>query len=399
LVLVAVLFYFRLVSKVGNRMRAYLTVLSVTVFWLAGGVAFGAKLGVPTPYADIKTALAAAGPCDTVLLDSGIYSGPGFRELYFSDSLCVSIVSRDGATSTVIDLQGSYFCDGANFAGSPPHYILISGIQFKHGNPAIHFCTRCEPLIVYCVFTDCKIGIEAGHLAGSYSGGVFYSDFRDNDTAIYGPHEPWLRIGYCSFLRNYDAVTGADYPSYDIWLCTFVRNVNSGFVVQEFDLAWVHHNVFYQNGCGVLSYGPPEYWINRLVCNDFYDNVDGNYCGIPDQTGTNGNFSANPEYCDTSFASFTLGSVSALLAANNSCRAPVGHTQRVECYCGDVDVSGNVDISDITVLIAYLYLGGPPPTPLEAGEIDSEEGIDISDLTVLIAYLYLSGPKLACGNS
>ncbi len=70
---------------------------------------------------------------------------------------------------------------------------------------------------------------------------------------------------------------------------------------------------------------------------------------------------------------------------------------RVSSYvCGDMDNSANPDIADITVLIGYLYLNGPPPYPPGTGSVDCEEGIDISDLTALIAYLYLDGPPPCC---
>ncbi len=64
---------------------------------------------------------------------------------------------------------------------------------------------------------------------------------------------------------------------------------------------------------------------------------------------------------------------------------------------GDVDFDGQIDISDLSVLIAYLYLGGPAPQPvLGSGEFDCQSGVDIADLSTLIAYLYLSGPPCAC---
>jgi hypothetical protein len=64
---------------------------------------------------------------------------------------------------------------------------------------------------------------------------------------------------------------------------------------------------------------------------------------------------------------------------------------------GDVDFDGTIDISDLTMLIGYLYIGGPPPEPtLGSGNFDCEGGNDIADLSALIAYLYLSGPPCAC---
>lgn len=64
---------------------------------------------------------------------------------------------------------------------------------------------------------------------------------------------------------------------------------------------------------------------------------------------------------------------------------------------GDVDFDGQLDISDLTTLIAFLYLSGPPPEPVEeSGNFDCQDGIDIADLTGFINYLYLSGELSPC---
>ena len=64
---------------------------------------------------------------------------------------------------------------------------------------------------------------------------------------------------------------------------------------------------------------------------------------------------------------------------------------------GDVDFDGRLDISDLTTLIGYMYLGGPPPVPVTAsGNYDCQGAVDIADLTQFIAYLYLSGDPCAC---
>ncbi|MBI5266573.1 MAG: PKD domain-containing protein [candidate division Zixibacteria bacterium] len=60
----------------------------------------------------------------------------------------------------------------------------------------------------------------------------------------------------------------------------------------------------------------------------------------------------------------------------------------------DADYSndGSLDISDVTALISYLFLSGPPPVTVQSDDCDGDLGIDISDLTLLIGYLFLGGP-------
>ncbi len=64
--------------------------------------------------------------------------------------------------------------------------------------------------------------------------------------------------------------------------------------------------------------------------------------------------------------------------------------------CGDADGNGLLQIFDITYLLAYLYLGGPTPVPLEAANCDGLPALNIFDITYLLAYLYLGGPDLIC---
>jgi PKD repeat protein len=59
---------------------------------------------------------------------------------------------------------------------------------------------------------------------------------------------------------------------------------------------------------------------------------------------------------------------------------------------GDADNSGDHNIFDVTYLISYLYMDGPPPISLRAGDANADDNINIFDVTYLIAYLYMSGP-------
>jgi len=66
-------------------------------------------------------------------------------------------------------------------------------------------------------------------------------------------------------------------------------------------------------------------------------------------------------------------------------------------HIGDCTNDGGVDIADVTALISYLFLSGPPLEPAtQAGNFDCQGNVDISDLTLFIGYLYLSGPPCPC---
>jgi len=59
--------------------------------------------------------------------------------------------------------------------------------------------------------------------------------------------------------------------------------------------------------------------------------------------------------------------------------------------CGDADASGIVDIDDVVYLIAYIFLGGPPPVPYEAGDADCSDVVDIDDVVWMISYIFSGG--------
>ena len=59
--------------------------------------------------------------------------------------------------------------------------------------------------------------------------------------------------------------------------------------------------------------------------------------------------------------------------------------------------AGDIDVGDLTYLVAYLFGGGAAPPCLEAGNVDGMVGpggpIDVADLTFLVAYLFSGGPE------
>ncbi|TFH65502.1 MAG: hypothetical protein E4G91_02260, partial [Candidatus Zixiibacteriota bacterium] len=59
---------------------------------------------------------------------------------------------------------------------------------------------------------------------------------------------------------------------------------------------------------------------------------------------------------------------------------------------GDVDHSGDVDISDVVYLISFIFSGGAAPAPWSAAvHIDGNASVDISDVVYLISYIFGGG--------
>jgi len=64
---------------------------------------------------------------------------------------------------------------------------------------------------------------------------------------------------------------------------------------------------------------------------------------------------------------------------------------------GDINQSGEVNVSDIVYLITYLFGHGPAPTEPDLADVNSSCTVNISDITYLVAYLFGIPPGAAPG--
>ena len=64
--------------------------------------------------------------------------------------------------------------------------------------------------------------------------------------------------------------------------------------------------------------------------------------------------------------------------------------------CGDLTDDGIINLADITFLIAYIYLGGPAPSPIWIGSVNCDDVYNLQDVTALIDHIYLSKSPVCC---
>lgn len=64
---------------------------------------------------------------------------------------------------------------------------------------------------------------------------------------------------------------------------------------------------------------------------------------------------------------------------------------------GDCNFSGHINVTDLTYLVAYLFIQGPAPIPvLEAADFNCHGEVNVTDLTSLVRYLFTGGDPPPC---
>jgi predicted outer membrane repeat protein len=186
-------------------------------------------------------------------------------------------------------------------------------------------------------------------------------------------------IRACSFIRNsaptaswVEYLTNQDVGSSTFENCLVAFN-RGGPIVDPADSAWL---------------------LPTLSCTSIYGNSGGDWISyIASQAGSNGNFSANPLFCDTASGDFHLQSNSPCAPANNSCGVLIGALP-VACAwgCGDIDGSGDVNVTDAVRLIYYLFVNGSVPLDLSGGDVNQDGRLNVADVVYMINYIFVGGP-------
>lgn len=61
--------------------------------------------------------------------------------------------------------------------------------------------------------------------------------------------------------------------------------------------------------------------------------------------------------------------------------------------CGDIDNSGQIDITDAVYLINYIFADGPAPQDIAGGDFDCNGQTDVTDAVYMVNYLFADGPS------
>ncbi len=284
-------------------------------------------------------------------------------------------------------------------------------------------------------FTACRFIRNWGdsHLGGLGSAGAV-------------SYESSPSFSFCEFAR--DSLWG-DYASSGLALwfaegapvienCTFFANKGHRWVSVVYGVhafMTIRNCLFVGNNLEdpVIRWDSPT----TIECTNIYGNSGGDWVGdLAPFFQQDGNFSADPLFCDPENGDFTLGDVSPCLPANNECGVQIGAYGQGCTGCFDIDEDshcyvddncpdvynpgqedadgvglgdacccvcptvGNIDgsadclvtMADLTSIISHLFiLIEPYDCPPSANVDGSPDGlVTMGDLTVLIDHLFIS---------
>jgi hypothetical protein len=345
----------------GNIVYRSLFLFGLLVLAAPPAVAF--TLYVPGDYATIQAAIDASAPGDEIVIAAGTYSVAAEHEIPHGDLIFradgeVVLTGSEGGFFTVLAHPGAdqnVRFEGFRFEGneigiqtsphSPPFYDLSIevvdcvfesnsdfGIDMPYG-PALSIVScrfeggRNSVYMIYarldmrdCVFSNlATAAIRFEDHSSGYQRTIENCLFLDCDTAI---SANW----YSQIVMRHCTIDGTGLPGHGAIRLT---------VAAEATL----ENCIVTNGPGMAlecqeHYPPSQIFVS---CSDIWNNAEGDWsdCAVggPDE---NGNFSADPLFCDPAGGDYTIDGSSPCAPPNNDCGELVG---ALPVGCGVTSVS------------------------------------------------------------
>jgi len=324
----------------------------------------------------IQAAIDSTTHGDTVLIADGVYTGVGNCELDFRGRRGILLTSANGPQTTIIDPQGSSSMPRRAFtlAENEDAETIIAGLTVRGGYGGSFngsasgggmLCNESSPTVRNCVFAD----------NGAVAGGAVYS-FAASPKFI-----------NCTFCDN-SASLGSAVFSYN----------QSSVTLENCIIA------FHPQGVPVSCY---EGSSASATCTDIYGNAAGNWvAGLAGQGGINGNFSADPLFCNTAAGDFSIDDNSPCTPENNECEILIG-AQDIGCYC-DCGVAGDMDCSrvttplDVSFLVKFVYLAQDalcplPDCPYPVGDLDCNSQVTPLDVAYIVNAVYKAQDAMCDG--
>jgi len=318
-----------------------------------------AVIRVPAGWPTIAQAVDTAESGDTIMIEDGVYTGDGNRDMVIDKSL--EIRSEHGPANTIIDCQGS---------AADPH-------------TAFNYPGTYDSLDV----------IEGLTITGAYSTDL--SPIWKNNGSLL------LRNCVIHHNRSFAGVQPAPlvkvnsyYGRLTVESSTFFGNTGTVMLYNRERIVISNSVIAFNNGSSVHAYvGVPD-----ISCTDMHGNTEGDWVGnFAGQLNINGNFSSDPLFCDTTAGNYYLSGFSPCLPAGNSCQETIGvYGMGCGAVCGEINGDAGINIADVVYLINYIFRDGPPPVNLPAADTNANGEVDVGDAVALVNYIFRNEQAITC---
>lgn len=258
---------------------------------------------------------------DTVLIHAGVYTGDGNRGLDLGGKL-ITLIGADGPENTVIDCGGQG--RGFYLRLGEDSTTQIRGLTIRNGfgRGAGALCYNASPLFANCWFMDNDATGYPGTI--SFGGGValIHSSARFENCIIANNV-----CGYGQGSKN-----GGGLYIYmsmvEMVNCTVHGNIGgTGGAIDVSKSKLILRNCIVSENYTFNGY--PPFWCHQsdvqLFCCDVFGNQNGDWVECLDgMNGVNGNFSADPLFCDAESDDYRLDGSSPCRPENNGCGIQIG---------------------------------------------------------------------------
>ncbi len=150
---------------------------------------------------------------------------------------------------------------------------------------------------------------------------------------------------------------------HEIKNCTIVNNADTAVYIDSYVYLplVVHTSVIAGNdGVGIAYKEQDTTNTVKVICNDVYNNSAGNYAIIADQTGLNGNTSAEPFFCLPDSGDYSIKDISPCAPGNNPCSTLVG---KYPVSCIDeppiISSADSISVAEDSLLVYHAIFTDP----------------------------------------
>lgn len=281
---------------------------------------------------------------DTLLLADGTYTGPDNRNILVFNKR-VSFISESGnPEACVIDCQGAGE-DCITYSGwdmgvppYPPASGTVEGIKITNARSAVVAAVEASAWVSDCIISgSTEAGLEAigvpaqGYGCVNANGCVF--SYNSGDAVSCG-YKCAAGIGACVFYNNGHVLRMDEQGSASLTGCTIAANSGSGgglILAGLTSLVSVNKCIIAFNSGNSVDCQSGTVLVE---CSDIYSNGGDYVSCIAGLNGVDGNFSADPRFCNRAGKDFGLDADSPCLPGNHPDGSDCGLIGALPQGCG-----------------------------------------------------------------